>query len=71
MIMRSYDQKQEDEANWLGWTLLLPRESLVSAAKAKLATAQIAERCGVSERLVEYRLRMTGVNNQFRRRKVG
>jgi Zn-dependent peptidase ImmA (M78 family) len=71
MIMRSYDQKQEEEANWLGWTLLLPREALVHAAKAKLTTLQIAERYGVSEQLVEYRLRMTGVNNQFRRRKAG
>ncbi|MGP8248002.1 MAG: ImmA/IrrE family metallo-endopeptidase [Bryobacteraceae bacterium] len=34
MIMRSYDQKQEEEANWLGWCLLLPREALVQASKA-------------------------------------
>ena len=74
MIMRSYDQKQEEEANWLGWTLLLPREALVTAARGKLDTAQIAAKYGVSEQLVEYRLRMTGVNNQFRRstrRKAG
>jgi Zn-dependent peptidase ImmA (M78 family) len=25
---RTFDQKQEDEANWLAWALLLPREAL-------------------------------------------
>lgn len=67
MIMRSYDQKQEEEANWLGWCLLLPREALVHTAKARLAKAQIAEAYGVSEQLVDFRLRMTGVGTQFRR----
>lgn len=67
MIMRSYDQKQEEEANWLGWCLLLPREALERAARRRLATAQIAEMYGVSEQLATYRLRMTGVDVQFRR----
>jgi len=67
MIMRSYDPKQEEEANWLGWCLLLPREALERAARLRLATAQIAEMYGVSEQLAAYRLRMTGVEAQFRR----
>ncbi len=24
LVMRSYDQKQEEEANWLAWAILLP-----------------------------------------------
>jgi Zn-dependent peptidase ImmA (M78 family) len=67
MVMRSFDHKQEEEANWLGWCILLPREALVQAARARLATAQIAEAYGVSSQLVAYRLRMTGVEVQFRR----
>lgn len=67
MIMRSYHQKQEDEANWLAWALLLPREALVQSVRSKLLAPDIAENYGVSEKLVNFRLDMTGVNAQFRR----
>ena len=71
MATRTFDQKQEDEANWLGWTLLLPREALMAARRVRMAKAQIAETYGVSERLVGYRLQMTGVDVQTRRRRAG
>ena len=71
MATRTFDQKQEDEANWLGWTLLLPREALMAARRVLMAKAQIAETYGVSERLVGYRLQMTGVDVQTRRRRTG
>lgn len=67
MVMRSFDDKQEQEANWLGWCLLLPRPALIHATKARLAKALIASQWNVSEQLVEFRLRMTGVRMQFRR----
>jgi Zn-dependent peptidase ImmA (M78 family) len=67
MAMRSFDEKQEQEANWLGWCLLLPRAALELAVKASLHTPEIAQRWGVSEQLVEFRRRMTGVDAQFRR----
>lgn len=69
MIMRSYDQKQEEEANWLGWCLLLPRAALVQTEKSRLSAAQIAERYGVSEQLVKYRVGVTGITSQFRRQR--
>jgi hypothetical protein len=64
---RTFDQKQEDEANWLGWALLLPREALLSTRRARMATAQIAETYRVTEQLVSFRLRMTGVEAQMRK----
>ena len=64
---RTFDQKQEDEANWLGWALLLPREALLSTRRARMATAQIAETYRVTEQLVNFRLRMTGVEAQMRK----
>ena len=67
MATRTFDQKQEDEANWLGWTLLLPRNALVVARQRRMAKAQIARAYGVSEQLVGYRLRVTGVDIQMRR----
>jgi Zn-dependent peptidase ImmA (M78 family) len=64
-VMRSYDQKDEDEANWLAWALLLPRDGLVTCKRRKLTAAEIANQFGVTETLVNFRLRMTGVEAQF------
>jgi Zn-dependent peptidase ImmA (M78 family) len=67
IVMRSFDPKQEEEANWLGWSLLLPRTALAHATKARLGTSEIARKWVVSEQLVEYRTRMTGIRRQFAR----
>jgi Zn-dependent peptidase ImmA (M78 family) len=69
MATRVFDQKQEDEATWLGWALLLPRDALMAARRARLATTQIADQDGVSEKLGGFRLQMTGVDMQMRRRR--
>jgi len=66
MAMRSYNQKQEDEANWLAWCLLLPREALVRCKRGGDSVEEIAEEYGVSETLVRFRLRITGVESQLR-----
>lgn len=66
--MRSYDPKQEDEANWLGWAMLLPRPALVKCMDLRMTNAAIANEYEVSEQLVEFRKRMTGVSIQARRR---
>jgi Zn-dependent peptidase ImmA (M78 family) len=67
LVMRSYDQQQEDEANCLAWSLLLPREGLLYCRRNKFSSAQIAERFGVSEKLVQYRVGVTGIEAQLRR----
>jgi len=63
--MRSFDQKQEDEANCLAWTMLVPRDGLVRSLYQKMTPAQIAEHYGVSNQLVTYRINSTGVKKQF------
>jgi Zn-dependent peptidase ImmA (M78 family) len=67
IVMRSFDPKQEEEANCLGWSLLLPRTALTHATKARLDKTEIARKWVVSEQLVEYRARVTGVRKQFGR----
>jgi Zn-dependent peptidase ImmA (M78 family) len=69
LAMRTYNQKQEDEANWLAWCMLLPREALVKATREGLTTKEIAELYGVTERLVTFRMSVTGVGLQMRRNK--
>lgn len=67
LSMRTYDQKQEDEANWFGWSLLLPREALMSAMRQHKSIENIAASYGVSTQLVNYRLGVTGVSAQMAR----
>ena len=67
LSMRTFDQKQEDEANCLAWSLLLPRDALFLARKSRLDPDRIARDFGVTSTLVQYRLRMTGIDVQLQR----
>lgn len=67
--MRSFNAKQEDEANWLGWTLLLPRVALAHCVARRLSISAIAREYEVSQRLVTYRRGVTGVELQHVRRR--
>lgn len=70
MAMRSFNPKQEDEANCLAWSLLLPREGLVRAKQRKLSLEQIAEQYGVTKSLVSFRLNTSGVEAQFKAKRA-
>jgi len=67
LMLHSYDKKQEDEANWLAGCLLLPRESLMFIRRQKLSNREIQIKYGVSSNMLEYRLRMSGVDFQISR----
>jgi Zn-dependent peptidase ImmA (M78 family) len=60
-VMRSYNETQENEANWLAWALLLPRDALMTCKRRGLSPEQIAQSYRVSEKLVNFRLQITGV----------
>jgi Zn-dependent peptidase ImmA (M78 family) len=60
------DPDEEQEANWLGACLLLPRPLLLQAAKRGLTIPDIADKYGVSEQMAGFRLRTTGVERQVR-----
>jgi hypothetical protein len=57
---------QWDVRKWLP-DLLLPRTALAHATKARLGRTEIARKWVVSEQLVEYRTRITGIKRQFSR----
>jgi uncharacterized protein DUF955 len=65
VVLRSYDAKQEEEANWLAWTLLLPRVALVAARRDQKTIQEIGHEYGVSTTLVTFRLRKCGVDTQI------
>ena len=67
LLLSSFEREQEDEAGWLAGALLVPRGGLVMAyARTKDATL-LAREFQVSEALLLWRLRHTGVALQARR----
>jgi Zn-dependent peptidase ImmA (M78 family) len=67
LLLSTYDRAQEDEANWLAGCLLVPREPLVAARRQKLSVEEIAVKFGASSDMVNYRINVTGVDEQIRR----
>ena len=65
LIPSNYKQDQEDEADWLGGTLLLPRPSLMAIRRSKLADEEAMHKYRVSGKMPNWRFRMTGVDYQI------
>jgi len=65
MLLKSYDKAQEDEADWLSGSLLLPRDALISIKRRNLDDETASVQYGVSMKMLIYRMSMTGVNRQF------
>lgn len=70
LIFFTCDRQQEEEADHLGGTLLLPRPLLLAAHARGLSAAAIAEEYAVSEQMARWRLNATGVAVQRRRREA-
>lgn len=67
IVMRSYNKKQEDEANWLAGCLLLPREALLWIKSQRLEPSATCKLFCVSEQLLRFRMNAGGVNLQVQR----
>jgi Zn-dependent peptidase ImmA (M78 family) len=65
LLLSDYATEYEDEANWLAGALLLPRDALILHKKMGKTAIQIAQHYGVSEELVNWRIRMTGIERQL------
>ena len=61
LFRTTFDKAQEQEADWLGGCLLVPREGLLHMSRQLESPADLAEHFGVSKNLITWRLRMTGV----------
>ena len=67
LLLSDYSDEQELEADWRAAAMLLPRDALVGHRKRRKSVSDIAEHFCLSEQLVEWRIRMTGVDVQIRR----
>lgn len=69
LLLSDYSEEQEQEADWLAASMLVPRDGLIRWRSKGIETAQIAENYGVSLALLEWRLRTTGIDAQLRYRR--
>jgi len=60
----SCDPIQEEEAAWLSGCLLLPRALLLAEVRRGSGARDIAKKYGVSKKMAQYRLDVTGVVRQ-------
>ena len=67
LMLSMYDRQQEDEANWLAGSLLLPRPALLWLERKRLNALVDAKHFGVSTDMLAYRRRITGVEYQMKR----
>ncbi len=67
LLLSDFSDEQEQEADWLGAAILLPRDGLAQLRASRTPATEIATYYGVSESLCGWRLRMTGVDVQMRR----
>jgi len=68
LLLSDYSEEQEQEADWHAGALLVPRAGLVQHRARGNAVDDIANYYGISPALCEWRIRMTGVEVQMRRR---
>jgi Zn-dependent peptidase ImmA (M78 family) len=66
MALRTYNEDQEEEANWLAGCLLLPREALMSIRRTGRSDEDVCSEYGVSSAMLRFRFNVTGVNAQLR-----
>ncbi|MEM5501844.1 ImmA/IrrE family metallo-endopeptidase [Ahrensia kielensis] len=64
-VPTTYDQDQEDEADWLAGTLLLPRAALLAIRRQQLDDNTASDMYMVSQQMLTWRFRMTGVDYQL------
>ena len=65
-FLRNLNPEQEDEADWLGSCLQLPRPALLNCLKRGLSIEEISECYNASKQMVTYRINITGVKKQLK-----
>jgi Zn-dependent peptidase ImmA (M78 family) len=67
LAIRTHNDEQEEQANWLAGALLLPREALLGIRRRGMLDEDACREYGVSAAMLKFRLNVTGVDVQLRR----
>jgi len=65
--LRDFNEEKENEANWLGGCLQLPRPALLYCLRHKMNIDDIAKQYNCSTEMAKYRINITGVKIQMNR----
>jgi hypothetical protein len=68
MILDTYDRTQEEEANWLSGSLLVPRDGLLTVLARNPCSDSASAYFCVSKQMLTWRRQITGVDVQLSRR---
>jgi Zn-dependent peptidase ImmA (M78 family) len=71
LALRTYNEDQEQEADWLAGSLLLPRDALLAIRRKRLSDEEVCSEYGVSPAMLRFRLNISGVDVQLRRARSG
>jgi len=67
LMLNIFNSDQESEAAWLSGCLLLPRDTLILIKRNNWNSQIVRSMYKVSEQMLNYRLKVTGVDLQFSR----
>lgn len=67
LALRTYNEDQEQEADWLAGCLLLPRDALLTIRRRRLSDEEACSQYGVSPPMLRFRFNITGVDVQLKR----
>jgi hypothetical protein len=67
IALRTHNDEQEEEANWLAGSLLLPREALLLMRRTGRSDDDACSEYGVSPAMLRFRFNVTGVDLQLQR----
>ena len=70
LMLSSFDKKQEEEANWLAGTLLLPRAALMLILNTRMDDSAAATHYHTSRDMLRWRKNVTGAVRQVQRRRA-
>ena len=69
LALRGFNPVAEQEADWLAGALLLPRDALLKLRIQRVPKDSACDKFGVSEKMLDFRMRITGVDRQFARKR--
>jgi len=64
---RNWNEELENEANWLAGALLISEEAALQIARNDISIEYVSAKYGVSQKMVQFRLNVTGAYKRIRR----